>query len=220
MTDPLDPLAGKDPYPRQQIDLLGLHRERAELLEEIVSTPGPGKPAPSTRAKVLLPIGIAAALAIVGGGVWFASSGDPSGGDDPVVAASTTPDVTEQDPADERSEQASPEQASPDEATPGEGDDVRVGGVRVGEVLSVKDCDHALRSRHAQLVMLRPRGTRELRHGQKHPTGIYYYAIRRDTERYLMVDQDCRVFALSNRHDLRIEELARLLQERSDRKRR
>lgn len=127
--DPRDPLQGLDPYPRERID--GLHAERADLLEEIVSTPGPGKQPMSAR-KVLLPIGIAAALAIVGGGVWFATGDDDAATDDaPVAAASSTaPDPTEPDDAattDETGETEPSETASPS-------DDVRVGGVQVGKV--------------------------------------------------------------------------------------
>lgn len=126
MTDhPPDPLAGRDPYPREQIDVLGLHRERADLLEEIVSTPSAG-PA-STRTKVLLPVGIAAALAVVGGGIWFATSGDDESGNDPVVAASTTPEPTEPDAAEPTGDAEPTDQAS-------QSDDVRTGGVQVGEV--------------------------------------------------------------------------------------
>ena len=40
-----DPLAGRDPHPRTQIDLWPLHDARQELLEEIVSNPAP-EPAP------------------------------------------------------------------------------------------------------------------------------------------------------------------------------
>lgn len=134
MTDrsaPRDPLQGLDPYPRERLE--GLHAERADLLEEIVSTPGPGKQPTTSRTRLLIAGGIAAALVVVGGGVWFATGSDDSAADDaPVAAASSpTPEETEPDqatdPADESTE--------PDQA-----DDVRVGGVRVGEV---EDLDRA-----------------------------------------------------------------------------
>lgn len=89
MTDPRDPLAGLDPYPRDLIDTLGLHPERADLLEDIVSTPGPAHPT-TARTRALLAIGIAAAVAVIGGG-WFLAAG--AGGHDdstPVAAASAT----------------------------------------------------------------------------------------------------------------------------------
>lgn len=92
MTDPHDPLAGLDPFPRARID--GLHRERTELLEEIVSTPGPGKQPASTRAKVFVAGGIAAALAIVGGGVWAVSSGGGASDETTVTSADSTPTPT------------------------------------------------------------------------------------------------------------------------------
>ena len=64
-----DPLAGRDPHPRTQIDLWPLHDARQELLEEIVSQPGPGES--PARTKILLSVvGIAAALALVVGGAW------------------------------------------------------------------------------------------------------------------------------------------------------
>ena len=81
-----DPLAGRDPHPRDQIDLWPLHDARQELLEEIVSQPGPGQSAPVRR--ILIPVGLAAAVALVIGVAWVAvSSDDPGRGkDDQVVA--------------------------------------------------------------------------------------------------------------------------------------
>ncbi|GAB4013965.1 hypothetical protein [Nocardioides ultimimeridianus] len=87
MIDPRDPLAGLDPYPRDLIDTLGLHPEHADLLEDIVSTPGPTPTAARTR--VLLAIGIAAAVAIIGGG-WLLASTNGDGDSTPVAAASAT----------------------------------------------------------------------------------------------------------------------------------
>ena len=89
MTDPRDPLVGLDPYPRDMIDTLGLYPERAELLEDIVSLPGPARSA-STRTRALLAAGIAAAVVIIGG-VWFAASNGGGGNDAPVAAASSIP---------------------------------------------------------------------------------------------------------------------------------
>ncbi|GAB3855210.1 hypothetical protein GCM10028801_10400 [Nocardioides maradonensis] len=90
MTDPRDPLAGLDPYPRDLIDTLGLHRERADLLEDIVSTPGPAHPA---RTRALLAVAVAAAVAVIGGG-WFLVSGNDGHDEAPVAAASATTSAT------------------------------------------------------------------------------------------------------------------------------
>lgn len=92
MTDPRDPLVGLDPYPRELIDTLALHPERADLLEDIVSTPSPASPGP-TRTRVLLALGVAAAIAIIGGG-WFLASGTGGHDETPVAAASTAPTTT------------------------------------------------------------------------------------------------------------------------------
>jgi hypothetical protein len=88
-----DPLAGKDPHPREQIDLWPLHDARQELLEEIVSQPGPGNAAAASARRFLVPVGIAAAIAVVAGAAWFVvSDDDPSADkDDQVVASSESP---------------------------------------------------------------------------------------------------------------------------------
>jgi len=70
-----------DPYPRELIDVWPLHDARRELLEEIVSQPGPAQ-SPSTR-RILVPVGIAAALLLVVGGAWAAIS---AGGADKQVS--------------------------------------------------------------------------------------------------------------------------------------
>lgn len=92
MIDPRDPLAGLDPYPRELVDALGSDQERADLLEEIVSTPGPAASTPA-RTRALLAIGIAAALVIIGGG-WFLASNHSAHDATPVAASSTTPAST------------------------------------------------------------------------------------------------------------------------------
>ena len=94
-----DPLAGRDPHPRERVDLWPLHDARQELLEEIVSQPGPGQS--TDRSKVLLPVvGVAAALALVAGGAWAATggsggSGERGDGRDDVVAATSDDPATE-----------------------------------------------------------------------------------------------------------------------------
>lgn len=169
MTDrsaPRDPLQGLDPYPRERLE--GLHAERADLLEEIVSTPGPGKQ-PTSRTRVLIGGGIAAALVVVGGGVWFATGSDDSATDDaPVAAASSaTPEETEPDQATDPADPA-------DEATePDQADDVRVRGVQVG------DLEDFLRVRPGDV--LDPGVCRELRSGWRvSPDGKVL--LRGDTE--------------------------------------
>jgi hypothetical protein len=117
MTDPDDPLRGLDPYPRERIE--GLHQERAQLLEEIVSTPGPGKQPASTRSKVLLAVGVAAALVIVGGGGWLlgnAESDDGSG--DRLTAAGSTSTSTSSSPSSPESPSSSAPTAPSSTATP------------------------------------------------------------------------------------------------------
>lgn len=135
MIDPRDPMPGLDPYPRDVIDTIALHQERADLLEEIVSTPGPGKQPMPARTRVLLSIGIAAALAIIAGGGWFLLGGDDNGHDAAPVA--TAPQTTAP--------------ATPPTATPTKGDKVRPRGVGVGKVGTLAHCRAAL-SRRDQLV--------------------------------------------------------------------
>ena len=112
MTDPDDPLRGLDPFPRERIE--GLHQERAHLLEEIVSTPGPGKQPASTPSKVLLAVGVAAALVIVGGGGWLLGNagGEDSSGDRVAAASATSPSTAPSESA------TSPAPTGPSTATP------------------------------------------------------------------------------------------------------
>lgn len=183
MTDrsaPRDPLQGLDPYPRERLE--GLHAERADLLEEIVSTPGPGKQ-PASRTRVLIGGGIAAALVIVGGGVWFATGSDDSATDDPPAAAasSTAPEETEPDQATDPAGEAT----EPDEA-----DDVRVGGVRVGEV---EELDRARPG-----DVLDPRVCRELRAG---------WRVSRDGSLVLRADRELRIVPQDGHGAIRLRSL-------------
>lgn len=88
-----DPLAGRDAYPQHQIDHLRLHPARQELLEEIVSTSGPSTDARSGR-RLLVPIGIAAAIAVVAGGIWLVTADNGDDDADPQVAASPLPSAS------------------------------------------------------------------------------------------------------------------------------
>ena len=76
-----------DPYPRELIDVWPLHDARQELLEEIVSQPGPEQ-SPSTL-RILVPVGIAAALLLVVGGAWAAISAGGDGKKDSDLAAAS-----------------------------------------------------------------------------------------------------------------------------------
>jgi len=144
--DEHDPLTGRDPYPRPQIDLLPLYDARRELLEEIVSEPRQSAP---PRRPAVVGVGIAAALAVIGG-TWFAvSGGDDDTVEDPVVAASSTPADSEPTTAtDDASAPASPDDSTvPDRASGPDPKDVRRRGVRVGRVISGKECREGLRIR-------------------------------------------------------------------------
>lgn len=209
-----DPLQGLDPYPRERLE--GLHAERADLLEEIVSTPGPGKQPTTSRTRLLVAGGIAAALVVVGGGVWFATGSDDAATDDaPVAAASSvTPDETEPDRATDPAEDAT----EPDESD----DDARVGDVadldraRPGDVLDPRACrelragwrvsaDGSVVLRGGTELRIVPRRgevirLRSLREGLAHlselkrlPRGARAYYLDGPRSGWVAVDGDCTV---------------------------
>lgn len=130
MTDHLDP------YPREQIDRWPLHDARQELLEEIVSQPGAGNAAPFTR--LLVPIGIAAVIALIVGGAWFVVGGDNDSSDEQTVAAaSDDPTAVDATTAGTTETTDAPaEKTRPRERREG----VRLTGVRVGKVRLLGDC--------------------------------------------------------------------------------
>ena len=169
MTDPRDPLAGLDPYPRELIDTLGLHRERADLLEDIVSTPGPARPT-TARTRALLAIGVAAAVAIIGGG-WFLASGNGGHDETPVAAASAT---TATDPS-----------TAPTTAPTS----VTSGAPRVSR------CERAV-ARNGELRRILPL----LRHGElgkhRHPGRFYLRATREGRRYVVVVGRGCTIRAL------------------------
>lgn len=146
-----DPLAGHNPHPREQIDLWPLHDARQDLLEEIVSQPGPGQSTSARRFAV--PIGIAAALAIVGGGVWFvvATDDDSSGGKGDQIAASseaptdstdgTTDDSTDDSTDDATDVATDPSTAATDEPSPPAEPTLKpLSELRKGDILGPKQC--------------------------------------------------------------------------------
>lgn len=134
MTDHLDP------YPREQIDRWPLHDARQELLEEIVSKPGAGNAALSTR--LLVPIGIVAAIALIVGGAWFGVSGDDDSSDEQTVAATsndpTAVDATSAsttEPTDEPVEKTRRRERR---------EEIRAREVRIGKVRLLGDCAREL----------------------------------------------------------------------------
>jgi hypothetical protein len=166
-----DPLAGRDPHPREQIDLWPLHDARQELLEEIVSQPGPGGSA--GRHKILLSVvGIAAALALVAGGAWAVTRDDADGGkDDQVVAAQSSDATATETPTATTTTTTEPPRKRR------RGDDVRLNGVRVGKVRVLGDCHRNLSSR---LVTLRE--LQRLPRLRNRPGDRWAYVIKRKGE--------------------------------------
>jgi hypothetical protein len=140
-TDPgADPLSGRDPHPREQIDLWPLHDARQELLEEIVSQAGPGES--PARTKVLLSVvGIAAALALVGGGAWAVTSGDGDGDrNDDQVAAATSDAPAPTDVATDPTTAPTTEATAEETKEPRRQDEVRKRGVRIGNIRTLREC--------------------------------------------------------------------------------
>lgn len=203
MTDPHDPLRGLDPYPRERIE--GLHRERAELLEEIVSTPAPGKQ--PARAKLLLAAGIAAALVLVGGGVaWIAVSGDDDTKDGQVAAGTTSPTTA--------TDSSAPPSATATDGTSGPAA-VTLAHARKGDVLSRDECRRARTGRWVDVMLTRRSGRiyylktglgrrpphvagKVLRVGQLRKQLDYQsWLIRHQKQgRWVVLDADCKVLAV------------------------
>jgi hypothetical protein len=199
-----DPLAGRDPHPRTQIDLWPLHDARRELLEEIVSQTGPGgTAAPSTR-RFLLPIGVAAAIALVAGGAWLVvSDGDSAGDEDGrVVASSASADGTDGVTDDATDAATAPEATE----TPG-AERIPADELRKGDVLAPGQC----RDLQGGLVVA-DGGKRRLEWRVKKGTTVEklrYVVLRRGAEgkdrwhvvvdagkRWIALDQDCTVVAV------------------------
>ncbi|GAA3827385.1 hypothetical protein [Nocardioides panacisoli] len=165
MTDPDDPLRGLDPYPRERIE--GLHQERAQLLEEIVSTPGPGKQPASTPSKVLLAVGVAAALVVVGGGGWLLASNDSDDSAGDQVAAATSASAPAPASSEPTSTTPSSAPSSRAESPTRPQHAVKVTGHRCDQ-LRTRDLQHVLKARSGQL-----RSLEEVRKGR------YYVVLKR-----------------------------------------
>jgi hypothetical protein len=188
-----DPLSGRDPHPREQIDLWPLHDARQELLEEIVSQAGPGEsPARTARSRVLLTVvGIAAALALVAGGAWAVTSGDSDDGgrnDDQVAASSddAAPTDVATDPSTAPSAEATTEATADRTTEPRRRNGDRHRGVRIGNVRTLREClaDVGPLDRKGGPTRLDRLVVRS-----KHKWKLY---IVRDGRRTVAVDSDCK----------------------------
>jgi hypothetical protein len=195
-----DPLAGKDPHPREQIDLWPLHDARQELLEEIVSHPGPGNTAAPSARRFLVPVGIAAAIAIVAGTAWFVvSDDDPSGDrDDRIVASSESPQQPTESTESSDAVATDDTSASP---PPAPTDQPRVTPFRElqkGDVLSRRQCRQLqsgnLRSDGLQRTLAELRFVvRKNRDGDQ--VG-WYRLVLVDHHRWIGIDRHCAVVSV------------------------
>lgn len=181
-----DPLAGRDPHPRAQLDIWPLHDARQELLEEIVSQPGTDQ---SSR-RILVPVGIAAALLLVVGGAWAAiGTGGNDKKDDDTVAASvvstaadtpTTP-TTAATPTDTSEPAAPVKKHRRDRA-----DQLR----SLDRVTNLRDCLRTVR--HSRVGPKDYVRIRRMVTGRKHDD-MRLYLVRRNG-RVVVVDGRCRTF--------------------------
>jgi hypothetical protein len=210
-----DPLAGRDPHPREQIDLWPLHDARQELLEEIVSQPGPGNTAAPSARRFLVPVGIAAAVALLAGGGWLVVSGDDDGADDRVVAstdakasagASSDPaaddtdvteatDTTTEAPTDEPSEPAEPAW-------------IPVSELEKGDVLGLKQCRQFARGIVVRRDSDRPAKPRAWTYvvlsDGKDGKVRWVRAVPGGKGRFIGVDKDCTVVSVGKLSELRV----------------
>jgi len=201
-----DPLAGRDPHPREQIDVWPLHDARQELLEEIVSQSGPGQ-SPATR-RFLLPVGIAAAIALVAGGAWFVVSTDDSGGkDDQLVASSDSPSVDGTDGStDEASDATTDGPTTDDPSEPPEPTAKAFSELEKGDVLSPKQCRLFRIGRRD--ISVRDLDNRLEQLGfavylGKNDRVRWIRAIPTDEGGYLGIDKDCTVVSVGQLPRLR-----------------
>lgn len=183
-----DPLSGRDPHPREQIDLWPLHDARQELLEEIVSQAGPGES--PARSKVLLSVvGIAAALALVAGGAWAVTSGDSDdgGNDDQVVAAtSDDPDPTEATDPTSTTTEVTTEATEEPTKEPRRQDDVRRKGVRIGSIRTLRECLGDVGRLHSGKGVVRLDKLSERRKNK------WVLHVVRDGRRTVAIGEDCK----------------------------
>ncbi len=213
-----DPLAGRDPHPRTQIDLWPLHDARQELLEEIVSQPRPGNAAAPSARRILVPVGIAAAIALVAGGAWFVVSSDDSsaGKDDQVVAASDSPTDTDTDSDNNGGTEVATDPTTADVTTepaePAETDEpkrIPISELREGDVLSPPQCRELRRG----LIVLgdRSKPPRDIKvkrlettlealsyvvlRNSKNGDGRWYVAVQ-SGKRWIGIDKECTVISV------------------------
>lgn len=202
-----DPLAGRDPHPREQIDVWPLHDARQALLEEIVSQPGPGQ-SPATR-RFLLPVGIAAAIALVVGGAWFVvSADDDSGGkDDQLVASSDAPSTDGTDGStDEATDATTVGTATDEPSEPPEPTTTPISELKKGDQLSPKQCRQFRLGRRD--VGVKDLGTRLEQlsfvvYLRKDGGVRWIRAIPADDGRYIGIDKDCTVVSVGPLRRLR-----------------
>ena len=192
-TDPgPDPLSGRDPHPREQIDLWPLHDARQELLEEIVSQAGES-PARSARSRALLSaVGIAAVLALVVGGAWAVtndgSDGSDGGGGEAQVAASSDGTASSEEASDptEPTTEATPTETTEPTKEPRQRDDVRRNGVRIGGVRTLRECLADIKSLERKGRLTR---SDQLPKRGKHDWRLYIVRKGRES---IAIAEDCR----------------------------
>jgi hypothetical protein len=209
-----DPLSGRDPHPREQIDLWPLHDARQELLEEIVSQPGPGQY--SLNRRFLVPVGIAAAVALVAGGAWFVVAGDDGDQADDQVVASTDSQSPSEDGIDgttaatEATDTATTEEPSDEPTEPAEPATIPVSELKKGDVLGPKQCRQVRRG----IVVFRE-GDRPMKPRRESRSYIVLSDFKNGRVRWVQatpggkrhfigVDEDCTVVSVGRIPKLRV----------------
>lgn len=209
-----DPLAGRDPHPREQIDLWPLHDARQELLEEIVSQPGAGNSAASSNRRFLVPVAIAAAVALVAGGAWFVVAGDDGDQADDQVVASNDAQSPSEDGTDgptQATDTATPPEEPTDEPTaPAEPATIPVSELKKGDVLNPRQCRQLRRG----VVVLREgdesqKPRREswsyiLLSDVKDGRVRWIHSIPGEKRQFIGIDKDCTVVSVGRIPKLRV----------------
>lgn len=208
-----DPLAGRDPHPREQIDLWPLHDARQELLEEIVSQPGAGNSAASSNRRFLVPVAIAAAVALVAGGAWFVVAGDDGDqADDQVVASNDAQSPSEDgtDGTTEATDTATPEEPTDEPTAPAEPATIPVSELKKGDVLNPRQCRQLRRG----VVVFREgdesqKPRREswsyiLLSDVKEGRVRWIHSIPGEKRQFIGIDKDCTVVSVGRIPKLRV----------------
>lgn len=193
-----DPLAGSDPWPLAHLDLLPLADERAELLEEIVSTE-PHAP-PANRTPWLVAAAAVVVLALVGGGIWLARGDDSA--DDPttVAAGAGSEDTTEAtDPTEA-------DATEPDDAPDDAPDTVPADEAGKGDRIEKQECRALLDGRRRSDWTFRvEKKLSELRAKPSRDRVLVIAQVRTENGRWLAIDRTCRVRAVGkNASDLTV----------------